>query len=250
MAIVTPSTTQRIVRGGQTGSQIAGGFLSFSVDGLEDLVANLLRAAVTVGDDANKPLNAACREALKPVMKTYAESINEVTGNLKRAVTVRNFKKKTLPGVGGAIGGPRHVKEGSKWDVEKRGAGNHAWLHEFGTGPRRPGTQGRRTLVNVHQRINGRFRRVGDGNQWLRNDEFDRLGRGNFFIMSSYEKRKNFRGRGYPGEFLMALESGDTYGAMPAAGKMEAAIRSSGSAVMSTLMQALADQVDKIPRAA
>jgi hypothetical protein len=250
MAIVTPSTTQRIVRGGQTGSSIAGGFLSFSVDGLEDLVANLLRAAVTVGADANKPLNAACREALKPVMKTYAESINEVTGNLKRSVTVRNFKKKTLPGVGGAIGGPRHFKEGDKWDVEKRGAGNHAWLHEFGTGPRRPGTQGRRTLVNVHQRINGRFRRVGDGNQWLRNDEFDRLGGGNFFIMSSYEKRKNFRGRGYPGEFLMALESGDTYGAMPAAGKMEAAIRSSGSAVMSTLMQALADQVDKVSRAA
>lgn len=250
MAIVTPSTTQRIVRDGQTGSSIAGGFLSFSVDGLEDLVANLLRAAVTVGADANKPLNAACREALKPVMKTYAESINEVTGNLKRSVTVRNFKKKTLPGVGGAIGGPRHFKEGDKWDVEKRGAGNHAWLHEFGTGPRRPGTQGRRTLVNVHQRINGRFRRVGDGTQWVRNDEFDRLGRGNFFIMSSYNSRENFRGRGYPGEFLMALESGDTYGAMPPGRKMEEAIQGSRGAVMNTLMQAIQRQIDKIPRAA
>ena len=250
MAIVTPSTTQRIVRGGQTGSQIAGGFLSFSVDGLEDLVANLLRAAVTVGADANKPLNAACREALKPVMKTYAESINEVTGNLKRSVTVRNFKKKTRPGVGGAIGGPRHFKEGDKWDVEKRGAGNHAWLHEFGTGPRRPGTQGRRTLVNVHQRINGRFRRVGDGTQWVRNDEFDRLGRGNFFIMSSYNSRPNSRGKGPPGEFIYALESGDTYPAMPPGRKMEEAIQGSRGAVMNTLMQAIQRQIDKIPRAA
>jgi hypothetical protein len=250
MAIVTPSTTQRIVRGGQTGSSIAGGFLSFRVEGLDDLVANLLRASVRAGIDAQKPLNDACRKGAQKVMAAYAQSLPTVTGNLKRSVTVRQFRKKTRPGVGGAIGGPVHVKEGEEWDVLKRGAGNHAWLHEFGTGPRRPGTQGRRTLVNVHQRINGRFRRVGDGNQWLRNDEFDRLGRGNFFIMSSYEKRKNFRGRGYPGEFLMALESGDTYGAMPAAGKMEAAIRSSGSAVMSTLMQALADQVDKVSRAA
>lgn len=255
MAIQTLSTTPRVVRDGQTGSAIASGFISIRLEGQEELIAALLRASIRAGIEARGPLNAACREALKPIMEAYKQSIPQVTGNLARSVKIQNIRGQRARGVGAAIGGPAHViggggKKGKAWDVETQGAGNHAWLNEFGTGRRKAGTQGRRTPINVHQRINGRFRRIGDGTQWFRDDEFDRLGKGNYLVMSSWNDRPGFRGKGYPGEFLMALESGDTYGAMPAGGYMEKAIQGTQNAALRTLLDALRGQVEKIGRAA
>lgn len=255
MAIQTLSTTPRVVRDGQTGSAIASDFIRIRLEGEEELIAALLRAAIRAGVEAQKPLNEACKRALDPVMKRYKDSLPQVTGNLYRSVKIRGIRKQRARGVGAAIGGPTHViggggKTGKEWDVEKKGAGNHAWLVEFGTGRRKAGTQGRRTPINVHQRINGRFRRIGDGTQWFRDDEFDRLGKGKYLIMSSWNDRPGFRGKGYPGEFIMALESGETYGAMKAGHYMENAIRSAQGEAQRTLIEAIRRQVDIIGRAA
>lgn len=252
MAIPIPGTTPRDVGGGRTGLDTVGDFIRIRLEGQEELIAALLRAATRAGRDATKPLNDACRAAMKPIMETYKNSIPVVTGNLRRSVQIRGTRGRKIPGVGVAIGGPTHAKSGKEWDVEVKGAGNHAWLKEFGTGRRKPGTQGRRTLVNVHQKINGRYRRVGDGTQWVRNDDFDKLGAGNYFIMSSYNEptRKAGRGKGYPHDFVMALESGGTYGAMPASNSMQNAIRSSSTPALNTLIAALKQQIESIQRAA
>ena len=247
MAIPILGTTPRDLGGGQTGSSRVAGFVRIQVNEKEAIEA-LLRAATRAGKDATPFLNAACREAMQVVMKEYRSRINNVTDNLSKSVDVRNIKNQKARGVGVAIGGPRHVKSGNEWDVEVKGAGNHAWLYEFGTGRRKAGTQGRRTTVDVHQRINGRFRRIGDATQWQRNDQFDRLGRGNYFIMSSFKEptRDAKRGIGYPHDFFMALESGDTYGAMRPSHAMERAIEAARGPAMNTLIEAIKGQIKRV----
>lgn len=244
MAIPILGTTART-----PGSSV--GFVSISVEGQREVVEKLLRAATRAGVDATKPLNDACREALKPVMDTYKSLVPEVTGNLQRSVQIRGIKGQRAKGVGVAIGGPTHVKSGKEWDVQTRGAGNHAWLVEFGTGRRRPGTQGRRTYVNVHQKINGRFKRVGDSTNWVNNKQFERMGRGFYFVMSSYDEptRQAGRGSGYPHDFFMAIGPGDTYGAMPPRHAMQQAIERTRGAAMNTLVEAVRAQIDKIQAA-
>lgn len=250
MGIPILGTIPRDVGGGFTGTQAVADFIKIRMEGEEELIAALLRAAVRAGVEARGPLNAACKEALKPIMQKYKENVPQVTGNLHRSIEIRNIKGQRARGVGAAIGGPTHVKTGKEWDVETKGAGNHAWLVEFGTGRRRPGTQGRRTLINLHRKTNKGFRRIGDSTQWVRNDEFDRLGRGNYFIMSSYNSPNRKRGQGYPHDFFMAIEPGETYGEMPARHAMQRALGQARSAAMSTLTDALRAQIAKITRAA
>lgn len=247
MAIPILGTTPRDLGGGQTGSSRVAGFVRIQVNEKEAIEA-LFRAATRAGKDATPFLNAACQKAMQQVMGEYKKRINNVTDNLRKSVTVRRIKNQRARGVGVAIGGPQHAKSGNEWDVEVKGAGNHAWLYEFGTGRRKAGTQGRRTPINVHQKINGRFRRVGDSTQWVRNDQFDRLGRGNYFIMSSYDEptRQRKKGSGYPHDFFMALEPGDTYGAMRPSHAMEQAIQAARSPAMSTLIDAIKAQIDKV----
>lgn len=252
MAIPILGTTPRDLGGGRTGAQAAGDFIRIRLEGEQELIASLLRAATRAGVEATKPLNEACKAAMRKVMEQYKRGISDVTGNLRRSVQVRGIKGQRARGVGVAVGGPTHRVAGKEWDVEEKGAGNHAWLVEFGTGRRRPGTQGRRTPISVHQRINGRFRRQGDSTQWVSNDEFDRLGRGNYFIMSSFREptRQKRRGSGYPHDFIMALESGQTYGAMRPQSLMENAIRSASRPALNTLIEAIRGQIEKIARAA
>lgn len=247
MAIPILGTTPRDLGGGQTGSSRVAGFVRIQVNEKEAIEA-LLRAATRAGKDATPFLNAACKEAMQGVMGEYKRLVNNVTGNLSKSVAVRGIKNQKARGVGVAIGGPQHAKSGNEWDVEVKGAGNHAWLYEFGTGRRKAGTQGRRTPINVHQKINGRFRRQGDSTQWVRNDQFDRLGRGNYFIMSSYDEptRQAKKGSGYPHDFFMALESGDTYGAMRPSHAMERAIEAARGPAMNTLIDAIKSQISRV----
>lgn len=87
--------------------------------------------------------------------------------------------------------------------------------------------------------MNGSFRRIGDSKSWVRNDEFDRAGRGVYFVMSSQrEPRKK--------PFFLALRSGDTYGAMPAGHAMERAIQATRTRAQATLIEAIKQQVAKI----
>lgn len=254
MAVPIPGTTPRILDGGQTGAQRAAGFVTVQTSGARELARDLLRASTRFGKDATKPLTDAAKAAMKPVMQLYINKAqqNQVSGNLYRSVRVQAGKKK-YDGVGIAVGGPVHVANAEGWDVEKKGAGNHAWLVEFGTGRRRPSTQGRRTYLNVHEKINQSFRKVNNTNPSMGgrfdNEQFERMGRGFYFIMGTKNNPNRKQGAGYPHDFLMALAPGQTYGPMPARGWMEESIREGSGAALQSLLAALRQQIDKLQRA-
>lgn len=255
MAVPIAGTTPRILPSGQTGRQATEGFLQIRLQGVDDLIQALFRAATRVGEDATPRLNAACRKAMREVMNNYKRLIPDVTGNLRKSVRVRGIKNQRAKGVGVAIGGPQHIvsgggKTGEEWDVEVKGAGNHAWLFEFGTGRRRPSTQNRRTYINVHQKINGRFRRIGDRDKsWFDNEQFERMGRGFYFIMSSYKEktREARRGSGYPHDFgPFAIAPNETYGAMRPSNAMERAILASRQRSINILTDAIRSEINNL----
>lgn len=255
MAVPVFGTTPRTLSTGQTAREAADGFISIRLDGVDDLIQSLLRAATQLGEDATPRLNAACRQAMQEVMNNYKRIIPDVTGNLRKSVRIRGIKNQRARGVGVAIGGPQHVvggggKSGREWDVEVKGAGNHAWLVEFGTGRRRPSTQNRRTYINVHQKINGRFRRIGDRDKkWFDNEQFEKMGRGFYFIMGSRDEptRRARRGSGYPHDFgPFAIGPNETYGAMPPRNAMERAILASKSSSLAILTDAIRNEINKL----
>ena len=251
MAVPIPGTTPRILDGGQTGAQRAGQFVTVQTEGARELARDLLRAATRFDRDATKPLTEAAKAAMKPVMQRYIAKAqqNQVSGNLYRSVRVQEGKRK-YPGTGIAVGGPLHVVNADEWDVAKKGAGNHAFLVEFGTGRRRPATQGRRTYLNVHEKINNSFRRMPNAGRPFDNEQFERMGRGFYFIMGTKNNPNRRQGAGYPHDFLMALAPGQTYGAMPARGWMEESIRDGSGAALQSLIAALKKQIESIQRAA
>ena len=223
---------------------------------MQELAQELLRLSTRLGEDGIKPLTSAARKAARPIMEIYKENISSVTGNLQRSVAVREGKNK-YPGIGIAVGGPVHVVSGKEWDVEKKGAGNHSWLVEFGTGPRRAGTQGRRTYLNVHQSINRRMSRVNSSGQAFNNQQFERMGRGYYFLMGSINEEHPERRDGR-GAFVKTaggktrpytLAPGETYPAMPASHAMEMAIRRGRGQSFSVLEQELKKLIDKRSRA-
>lgn len=255
MAVNIPGTLPRDVGDGQTGSQRAGGFVTVQTSGVRDLARSLLRAATAMGRDATKPLTDAAKQAAAPVMAAYKSNISDVTGNLKRSVRVQAGKKK-YEGVGIAVAGPIHVVNTDEWDVLKKGAGNHAWLFEFGTGRRKPGSQNRRTYVNVHQSINGKMNRVANerGGLAFDNEKFEKMGRGYYFLMGSKNvaQRKSGKGAFVPdgrgGTRPYYLASGDTYGAMKPSHAMEKAIQQASPAALNALKAAINVQINKLTR--
>jgi hypothetical protein len=255
MGVPIPGTTQRITEGGLTGSQRADAFVKVQTSGARELAQNLLRIATRFGVDATKPLTDAAKAAAKPIAEAYKQNVNSVTGNLARSVRVEQGKKK-YPGVGIAVVGPVHVVNSDEWDIEKKGAGNHAWLAEFGTGRRRPSTQNRRTYLNVHESINGKFTKVPNKGRPFDNTQFEKMGKGFYFLMGSSNVAQRKTG---PGAFVpdgkggtrpFHLAPGETYGAMPARHWMEKAIGQAGPAALSSLMAALRTQIEKVQRAA
>jgi hypothetical protein len=252
MAVPIPGTLPRLLEDGQTGSQRAGQFVGVKLTGIQALTQELLRLSTRLGEDGTKPLTSAARKAARPIMEIYKENISSVTGNLERSVTVREGRRK-YPGVGIAVGGPVHVVSGKEWDVERKGAGNHSWLVEFGTGPRRAGTQGRRTYLNVHQRINGRMSRVNTDGVAFNNKQFERMGRGYYFLMGSINEENPERREGR-GAFVKTsggktrpytLGPGETYPAMPASHAMEMAIRRGRNESFSVLERELVKLIEQ-----
>jgi hypothetical protein len=253
MAVPIPGTRPRILPGGQTGSQRAAGFVRVNVKGTSELVAALLRAASSTGSNGIRPLTDAAKKAAKKIGDEYSSQVSKVTGNLARSVRVRDGKKK-YAGNGIAVVGPVHVVDSEKWDIEKKGAGNHAWLGEFGTGARRPATQGRRTFLYVHEKINGRFNRVPNEGRPFDNEQFERMGRGFYFLMGSKNVSQRSQGKGAfvpdgkGGTRPYFLAPNETYPAMPAAHWMEKSIQQAGPAALNTLMNALKAQIDRISK--
>lgn len=234
MGVVVPGTLSRVLDGGQTGAQRATGFATVRTAGARDLVEAFLKLAADTGENATIPLTAAAKKAAKPIMDEYKANISDITGNLRRSVEIRAGKKK-YPETGIAVAGPVHVVDGDEWDVLKKKAGNHAFLYEFGTGPRKPGSLKRTTYLNVHQKINGRMRQVQNSDRPFNNEEFERMGRGYYFLMGSKNEQHPERrtGRGAfvktagGGTRPYTLGANETYPAMPPSHIMEDAILTS-----------------------
>jgi HK97 gp10 family phage protein len=252
MAVQVESTIPRILDNGQTGSQTLASFVSVQTAGARDVAKRLEQMAMRALQDPQRYLEKSAIEASKPLRDAYKNNIHDITGNLRRSVRTRAGKKK-YAGIGVAVTGPTHVVSGDEWDVEKKGAGNHAWLVEFGTGPRRPATQGRVTYLNVHQRINGKFNRVPNGGRPFNNKQFERMGRGFYFLMGSINVPERRTG---PGAFAKDkdgngthpyfLGPGETYPAMTAKHPMRNAIQQTSPAVLNTLIAAMNKYIDQL----
>jgi hypothetical protein len=234
-------------------------FVTVSVAGVQQLTKKLQGIADSVdvkGAKGLKMMGGAVKTASKPILDGYRAKAkaHDVTGNLGKSTKtfVRTYTN-TKYGTGGVVvaaTGPEQT--GRKGATNKRPSGNHAWLVEFGSPPRRPGTKNRRTYVNVHQAINGRMKRIGS----MHDEEFARQKTGFYFLMGSLREptRQARAGSGYPHDFAFTegrgqhpytLHPGETYGGMPAQGLMQKTLASVGSQVNSSLISLLTTAINK-----
>lgn len=238
--------------GGQTGKQIAAGFVTVNARGFEEASKKLLQAADALdasgkaGEDA---LRRALRKPSRMISDQYKSNVGDVTGNLKKSVKTKYVAYKSNSAVI-SVTGPRSTGTGSA--SERDGSGNHAWLVEFGTPRRKPGTQGRRTYVNVHQMINGKMQRSSSG---VTDSQFANMGKGYYFLMGSIDEptRQARAGSGYPHDFLpgedgmrpMTLQSGESYGGMPAQKSMEKSLQQVGDNARAALLSSIREQTER-----
>ena len=235
--------------GGRSGKQLAEGFVNIQTAGAREVAEELRRLANSVGADADKLLYESCRDAAKIIQRRYKAKVGDVTGNLAKSVRI---EKRVYPQDGSvlAIVGPYQSGRGASQEGAE--SGNHAWMVEFGTDRRKPGTKGRRTYLNVHQMINGKMKRAGSFN----NDQFANMSKGYYYLMGSINEptRQARMGRGYPHDFgetggnmhPVTLHPGETYGAMPAKHSMEQAISESGSEALNALINGIQSKINGI----
>lgn len=234
--------------GGRSGKQLAEGFVNIQTAGARDVAEELRRLAQSIGADADALLSESCKKAAEIIKARYKSKVGRVTGNLSKSVRIKT--KSYESGAVVAVVGPWQSGRGASREGAE--SGNHAWLVEFGTGRRKPGTKGRRTYLNVHQMINKRMRRAGSFN----NDQFARMSKGYYYLMSSYNEptRQAGAGKGYPHDFgftdgkqhPVTLHPGETYGAMPAKHAMEQTISETGPEVLNTLINSIRTKIDGI----
>lgn len=241
--------------GGESSVQKTRGFVSIQTAGARELAKELERVAGVL--ELPGLLKKVTAQASKPIRDDYKSLVSKPfaaqsaggTGNL--AKSVKTISKDYEGGrVGVSITGPQST--GNKGADERDGSGNHAWLIEFGTGRRRPGTQGRRTYVNVHQAINGKMKRTGT----LNDEEFARKGRGYYFLMGSINEptRQGGRGKGYSHDFAsingrdqhpITLAPGESIDPMPAYHPMEDTITANYKEVQDILFAAIQAQISR-----
>ena len=238
--------------GGSTANEIATGFIRVRTSGQQELAEALLRAAKALdpsGEAGRKALMRAVGHGLAAIGEQYKKNIGpDVTGNLRKSVKNKYvFYDDAVVGVVG----PRSTGTGSA--SEKDGSGNAAWLIEFGTPRRKPGSQNRRAYVNVHRMINGKMKRHTTA---MNDDQFQRQSRGYYFLMGSINEptRQAKFGSGYPHDFVtdpkgrggirpMTLGPNETYGGVKAKRPMERAIRSEGGNARAALLASLNKQI-------
>jgi hypothetical protein len=251
MAVLIDATQPRTFSG-QTAKEILKGFINIRTSGAGELARELELIAIRANQDPGKLRERAAKKAAKILEKGYKDRVRNVTGNLGKSIFSKTVQYK---GVTVVVTGPSHRVQGEEWDVnDTQGAGNHGWLVEFGTGARKPGSQNRRAYINVHQRINGRMTRMGSFN----NEEFERMGRGYYFLMGSKNEptRKAKAGSGYPHDFgsdggrmhPVTMHPGETYGAMTAKHPMEWTITTRSGAVLESLISSLRNYVDELSK--
>ena len=236
--------------GGQTGKSLAGGFVTIKTAGARELAERLQKMADALdatGARGQQLLANAVKKASEPIKKSYRSKVGNVTGNLARSTKtlIRKYDGAVV-----AVTGPEQT--GPVGATADKPSGNHAWLVEFGSGPRRPGTQGRRTYLNVHQSINGKMTRHSSAND----QQFASMSRGYYFLMGSINEptRQARMGSGYPHDFgfsdgkmhPITLHPGETYGAMPASHAMERSINESAGEVQGLLITTISQAINSL----
>jgi len=231
--------------GASTGKSLAEGFVTVKTAGIRELAEELQMLAAKMGEP--KALEDAVKKAAEHIRRGYRSKVGNVTGNLRKSVRI---KTKTYDAATVAIVGP--WQSGTSGSQEGAESGNHAWLVEFGTDRRKPGTKGRRTYINVHQMINGKMRRHSSAN----NQQFANMAKGYYFLMGSINEatRQAGMGKGYPHDFgytdgkmhPVTLHPGEDYGAMPARHAMEQTIGEQQNAVFNTLKAAIENTLARL----
>jgi len=247
----------RVLSSGLTAKKTAEGFVGVRVNGIRELAQQLQGFVGVLESDA--VLFNAVESGAKIIGDDYKRraSIHMATGNLAKSVDSKKKRYENKSGgvVAVAIVGPKSTGNGGA--SEEGGSGNHSFLIEFGTGARRPGTQGRRTYVNVHQKINGRMgpmRKVGRMND----EAFANAGRGYYFLMGSLRERasqpagrpgysRDFAGPGPRGDgrpqHPITLKPGEVIAPMPAHHWMQESIANHRMNVYNQVVRVLRNAV-------
>jgi hypothetical protein len=247
MAVLIDATEPRDF-GGQSARQIVEGFVSIQTAGAREVAKELELMALRAMKDPGQLKAKAAKKASEIIRKGYKSKINNVTDNLGKSIVTRT---RQYEGATVAVTGPRVT--GPVGADPELGSGNHAWLVEFGTGARKPGTQGRRTYVNVHQMINGKMKRAGTFN----NEQFASMGRGYYFLMGSKKERTRQAkmGVGYPHDFgsdapgemhPITLKPGETIRPMPPQNLMQKTISENSSAVLASLIANMKNYIEEL----
>lgn len=234
---------------GSTGKSLAEGFVTIKTAGVRELGLKLMALAAKMG--APKALEGCVRKAAKHIEDGYRRRVSDVTGNLRKSVRTR---VKYYPEDGGVIAIVGPLQTGAMGATAEQASGNHAWLVEFGTGMRRPGTRGRRTYVNVHQAINGKMSRHSSAND----QQFANMSKGYYFLMGSKNEptRQARQGRGYPHDFgvtdgqmhPITMHPGEEYEGMKPTHAMQNTISQEQQAVLSTLTATIKAELDRLSK--
>ena len=211
---------------GPTNKEKADGFIRVNITGYDSLIAEFHRVYKNLDPTRLRHL---LRKAATPIKKAYQAKarLHDATGNLEKSTKIK-FKAYDSSAI--AIAGPENT--GTAGATSDRPSGNHAWLVEFGSQPRKPGSSGRRQYINTHKNINNRM----SSHRVMSSDQFARESRGVYFLLGSKNEptRQARMGKGYTHDFVvgddgkmhpMTLGPGETYGKMPALGLMQEAIR-------------------------
>jgi hypothetical protein len=247
--MITSSNPSPRYVGGESSLEKTKGFVTIQTAGIREMAKELERLA---GNAAPRLLMDAVVKASRPIAVNYAAAARQIqaTGNLADSVTT---EKRPYARAAVAITGPRQT--GPVGSRDSAVSGNHAWLVEFGSGRRKPGTQNRRTYVNVHQMINGKMRRHSSAND----AQFARMSKGYYFLMGSInEPTRQGKGRaGYSRDFMLGndgksgeqhpitLHPGETIAPMPAHHLMQKTIQSTAGVVQSLLFAEINDHLNK-----
>lgn len=253
MSITQSNPTPRLI-GGVSSKDSTNAFVRVSMEGLEDVFERMKNLGLSI---TAKQKADAVRKASRPILEGYKEQakMHEATGNLAKSTKTitRDYRNGD---VAVAVTGPEQT--GSAGASSKRASGNHAWLVEWGSSRRKPGSQNRRAYINIHQSINGKMQRHSSGND----EQFNRMGRGYYFLMGSInEPTRQSGGRaGYSRDFMLGttgqsgkqhpitLGPNDTIAPMPALHLMEKTIARKSSQVKAILESELISLINQASR--
>lgn len=241
--------------GGGTGLERASSFIVVRTAGVRELVEQL-KALASVAE-SDRVLARAVRAGSRIIAddyRTIAER-HAATGNLGNSVKIYKRSYRNRSGGKAVVDVVGPLQTGPVGTTPGQASGNHAWLVEFGTDRRRPGTKGRRTYVNVHVMVNRRMTLHRPGIS-MNDEQFAKAGRGYYFLMGSkYERARQPTARsGYSRDFSdsngtreqhpITLKPGETIGAMPGLHIMEDVINATQADVLREMSDVLLSAIN------